>query len=198
MKYKNIIVALLLIMIVILVIYFTSSYEKIYNLIGNIITGLTTGIILVILKNVKKNDIKKSDTFINKYNKLLVLDQNIYNNIYILRMKKDIDIIEIVHLYSDIYSLFSACCKIKNGNVLKISEEYRISSLLSKVEEELKEINIYNKNSDEYYITKNEYMEKYDINMTKYIKPVLELKIAIREDIDNEEINRDKIKNSIF
>ena len=198
MKYKNIIVALLLIMIVILVIYFTSCYEKFYNLIGNIITGLTTGIILVILENVKENDIKKSDTFINKYNQLLVLDQNIYNNIYILRMKKDIDIIEIVHLYSDIYSLFSSCCKIKNGNVFKISEEYRISLLLSKVEEELKKIDICNKNSDEYYITKNEYMEKYDINMTKYIKPVLELKIAIREDIDNEKINKDKIKNSIF
>lgn len=189
---RNIIVGCMLLSAI---LYFNIDDTKFSNLMGNAFAGLVTGLILAVLSNIKLTKIKEYEDKISDYNATLQIGNELYEMIYKLEQKSNRDIFEVINLYSDILTFFLQCNNIEMANVLKLKQDINIEMLMKEIEEKMIDIDIA-QYSDEIYINANEYKEKYKKYLVKYVRPILQLKVALRDCIKSLENRKNKLQKS--
>lgn len=189
---RNIIVCCMLLSVT---FYFNIDNTKLSDLIGNTFAGLVTGLILAVLSNIKLTKIREYEDKISDYNATLQIGSKAYEMIYKLEQKSNRDIFEVINLYSDILTFFLQCNNTEIVNVLKLKQNINIEMLMKEIEEKMGDIDI-SQYGDEIYINSNEYKEKHKKYLVKYIRQILQLKVALRDDIKNLENRKDKLQKS--
>ena len=187
-KYNMIIFKIIISMIITGILYFIFNYcccyeaEIIANLSGNIFAGLVTGLIFAELTKVRNNVIDKYEDNISVCESAVDNANEVYNAIQNLNYKNYKDIFGIHKLYGKIFEFLSLCQQIEGNNISKMRDKINIPTLVNELENQMKNMNIL-EIGEQNSMSQDEYESKYYNFIEKYNRIVIDLKIAINNDI---------------